>query len=525
MTHSDPAEDSRVTESSVPAVAPESSAPIYLWAIPLVGAVLVPGLWWTSADRPFPFRPDLFLTMTFFVAVVAVVVFALLSGGFRRRPRWAMGVTTSVVLTGFLWRMFTIAGQSVADATGLSLTADVVPVALAGALLWLTVRLAGERLFAVITSAAMVATVGVMGLVAVGLVAPAPPAMASETAAAGSPDVLLLVLDGYARADWLAEEYNFDNGEFLGELESRGFAVAAAATPNYGYTYASVSTMLNLDYVFAPGEITAAEQEQMRAALTGAAGMIPAFKEAGYEITYLENAWGGSQCGSAVDHCIRDGLLDRSLWTLSQMTILAPLADKMRPDAFHTVSVRHLNSLDDYVTEPSADGAPRLLFLHLLLPHSPLLLDADCVDQDEDELTYWGLGSAEVLAARRANYVEQMRCVNSKVVEAIDGLIATNPQAIVMITGDHGPGSLLDVNRDLAQLSDEALAERMKTLSAYRLPGCEASFRVDLTPANGTRIITNCALNSGLEPLSDENLWADLDGHGMVTDIASRVGS
>jgi hypothetical protein len=461
--------------------------------------------------------------MTFFVAMVAVVVLALVSGGFRKRPRWAMGVTTSVILTGFLWRMFTIAGQSVADATGVSLAGDVVPVALAGALLWLTIRLAGERRFAVITSVAMLATVGVMGWVAVGLVAPAPPAMATETAAAGSPDVLLLVLDGYARADWLADEYDFDNGEFLGELESRGFAVSATATPNYGYTYASVSTMLNLDYVFTPGEISTTEQEQMRAALTGAEGMIPAFKEAGYEITYLENAWGGSQCGSAVDQCIRDGLLDRSLWTLSQMTILAPLADMMRPDAFHTVSVRHLNSLDDYVTTPSADSAPRLLFLHVLLPHSPLLLDAECVGQDESELSHWGLGSAEVLAARRANYVEQMRCVNGKVLEAIDGLIATNPEAIVMITGDHGPGSLLDVNRDLAELSDEAIAERMKTLSAYRLPGCEDSFRVDLTPVNGTRIVTNCALDTDLEPLPDENLWADLDGRGMVTDITSRV--
>ncbi|MEA2002215.1 MAG: sulfatase-like hydrolase/transferase [Actinomycetota bacterium] len=512
-----------VTTGSEPYHAPESTAPAWLWVLPLVGAILTPGLWWTTADWPFAFRPDLIGTMTLFVGIAATTVLAVLSSGFRWRIRWSLGVTTAVVIAGFQWRMFTIAGESVAEATGISLIADVIPILLAGALLWLTVRLAQDWQFALITGVAMMVAVTWMALANIALVAPAPGPLSIEHAEPGSPDVVLVVLDGYARADWLEDEYGFDNRSFLEGLESRGFAIASAATPNYGYTYASVSTMLNLDYVFTTGEVSDDERHKMRAALTGATGLIPLFKEAGYEITYLENAWGGSQCGSVVDWCVRDGLTERSLWNLGQMTILAPILRTIRPDPFNSVSEAQLESLGGVLAAPHEEGKPRFTFAHVLMPHTPLLLDAECNRHGQDELRRWGAEEGELLAARRLNYVEQTRCVNSKVLDAIDSLLSANPDALVMITGDHGPGSTLDVNLPLDQLPEATIQERMKTLGAYRLPGCSSSVRKSLTPVNGTRILTNCALGTNLAPLSDLNRWADLDGEGYVTDITSRL--
>jgi hypothetical protein len=51
------------------------------------------------------------------------------------------------------------------------------------------------------------------------------------------PDILLLVLDGYARDDTLASLYDFDNDAILGELRSRGFEVGYEATANYSITH------------------------------------------------------------------------------------------------------------------------------------------------------------------------------------------------------------------------------------------------------------------------------------------------
>lgn len=501
----------------------ESSGPLALWIAPLVAAVLVPGLWWTAADSPYSFRTDLVITMTLIVAVVAVALLMALSSGLRKRIRWALGVTSVALLIGFQWRTFTVAGENVADTTGVALLSDVIPVLLAGGFLWLAIRLAAEWQFSLVLTIATSAAVVALGLTALSLVAPQPSDIAIQTADPSSPDVLLLVLDGYGRADWLESEFGFDNNRFLDDLESRGFEVASAATSNYGHTYASVSSMLKLDYVFPVGEITHEAREDMRAALAGATGMIAMFREAGYETVYLENTWGGSQCGGAVTTCVRDGLVERSVWTLGQMTILAPTFRMIQPRAFHSVSADHLNSLDDYVSRPQAAAVPRMTFAHILLPHVPLLLDAECKSHRQDDLRRWGPEDGTILATRRLNYAEQAQCVNRKVLEAIDALVEVNPDAVVMITGDHGPGSLLNANLSLSELEQATLEERMRILGAYRLPGCEESFRADLTPVNGARIITNCALRTSLEPVPDQNLWVDHDVEGTAVDITSRL--
>ena len=51
-----------------------------------------------------------------------------------------------------------------------------------------------------------------------------------------SPNIYILLLDGYPRADTLAERYDFDNRPFLEELRDRGFDVAERSRTNYMFT-------------------------------------------------------------------------------------------------------------------------------------------------------------------------------------------------------------------------------------------------------------------------------------------------
>ena len=48
----------------------------------------------------------------------------------------------------------------------------------------------------------------------------------------------------------------------------------------------------------------------------------------------------------------------------------------------------------------------------------------------------------------------------------------------------------------------------MQILSAYRLPGCRDWFRDDLTPVNGIRLATNCAIGTTFDEIPDYNFWA-----------------
>lgn len=482
----------------------EQTRPLILWLIPAVVVVGFPGLWWTWSDAHYPLRTDLLAVMTVIVAVVAVAVFAALSGGFRQRIRWSLGMTAAILATGFQWPAFTSAGRQVVEITGVGLLGDVVPVVFAGALIWFAARLAGDRYFATGASVLAVVVLLVLGssALSVGSTDSEPAALAGTA----GPDVLLLVLDGYGRTDWLEAEYGFDNSGFESELEARGFVVAAEATANYARTHAALSTMLNLDYVFDAGDSDADEWNRMRAVLTGQAGLIAEFKAAGYETVLFENAWSGSQCGPAIDRCIRDGLVERGVWNLSQMTILSPLIREARPDPFNSVSFDHLLSLGDVVAAPGTADQPRLVVAHILLPHPPALLNADCTRVPHDDLRSWGSDPGK-LDGRRHNYGEQAKCVNRHALEAIDRLIARDHNAVVMITGDHGPGSTLDWNLPPEELADETILERMTILSSYRLPGCAASVRPDLTPVNGARIATDCALGTDLGEIPDRHYW------------------
>ena len=47
------------------------------------------------------------------------------------------------------------------------------------------------------------------------------------------PDVYYIILDAYARNDTMQRSYDFDNSEFLGQLENLGFYVAECSQSNY----------------------------------------------------------------------------------------------------------------------------------------------------------------------------------------------------------------------------------------------------------------------------------------------------
>jgi len=65
----------------------------------------------------------------------------------------------------------------------------------------------------------------------------------------GLPDVYYIVTDSYSNEENLQEFYSYDNSQFLGALENLGFDVQDKAQSNYPYTYLSLASSLNMEYV------------------------------------------------------------------------------------------------------------------------------------------------------------------------------------------------------------------------------------------------------------------------------------
>lgn len=507
---------------SVPAERREG--PLILWIVPLVAAIATPALIWVVIEAPMAIRFELGYAITAGVALVAMVILTVLSRGFRHRLRWAMSITTVAILTIFQWPTITYAGRIAQQALHLPLLKDGFPVLIAVALLWLATRNGDQWQFPAIVGAGVLAVVLALTLATIPYVELAS-ASPRGTADGGAPDVLLLILDGYTRADIFEEYLDADNGAFLDDLERLGFIVPDGARPNYSFTYASISTMLNLDYVFDVGRIDDSDFAAMRHALSGNPEMFKLFHEAGYEVAFAENAWEGSHCGGAVDICIRDGFLQRLTWNLGQTTILAPILAQLQSHPFSSVSMKQLEALPSYLAEGRTEGVPRLTLAHIILPHAPYLFDADCNRVTSAERRAFNVSNEEAQQRRPQYYVDQAMCTNRKVVEALEEIIADKPDTVIMITADHGSAFHAVADDNPNESPVEGIRERMSILSAYRLPACDTDVYATISPVNGTRLVTNCATESSLRLLPDHTYWVPPLGHGtVVSDVGGRLG-
>ena len=63
------------------------------------------------------------------------------------------------------------------------------------------------------------------------------------------PDIYYIILDEYAGAEALLDDFHYDNSPFLDFLKNRGFAVPSDSLTNYPRTELSVASSLNLEYV------------------------------------------------------------------------------------------------------------------------------------------------------------------------------------------------------------------------------------------------------------------------------------
>ncbi|MBG0787100.1 MAG: hypothetical protein H0S79_18550, partial [Anaerolineaceae bacterium] len=63
------------------------------------------------------------------------------------------------------------------------------------------------------------------------------------------PDVYYIILDMFARPDALDETYGIDLWDFVDTMTDMGFYYASESESNYGETYTSISTGLNMDLI------------------------------------------------------------------------------------------------------------------------------------------------------------------------------------------------------------------------------------------------------------------------------------
>jgi hypothetical protein len=289
-------------------------------------------------------------------------------------------------------------------------------------------------------------------------------------AAADLPDIYLVLLDGYPRPDKLRSEFGYDDSGFVSAMQARGFFVASHSRSNYPLTRMTLASMFNaehLDSLYPTGG--PGTWEWRRAINEGR--VFGGLRDAGYEIVSISSGFEVVSLRQA-DRFIDTGQLNEFEWVLLQTTGISALLDAIDPTALaddHRARVD--SSLDAAASLAETPGGPRLVLLHVLSPHSPLVYGSSGEATDpgpttsmfDDALDVGRLGWTEY-ARRLAGQVEYL---DSRVLDLVDQVDRAGRPAAMVVFSDHGSGA----RYDSADPDHSDLDLRTANLLAVRTPG------------------------------------------------------
>lgn len=336
------------------------------------------------------------------------------------------------------------------------------------------------------------------------------------------PDIYYIILDAYGSQSTLEEAYGFDNSEFLGFLQEKGFYVPEDSRSNYFETFLSLSSALNMEYLGFlekdPGPDSNDRSIPYQMLQDNAVARF--LKSSGYEYVFFASGWSGTSHSRAADRVVAEHhLFDNEFWNaLVRTTALRPLA---RNWLFTRAAV---NATFERIPEAvgRSDG-PAFVFAHIVPPHHPFRFAAD-----------GGLPepAGSGVEARKAAYVEQVQYVNGKIEELVDDLLSREgPRPVIIIQGDHGPSyagnpASREASPGKREPVDEYVQERSGILNAYYLPapdGGTVSLYEGISPVNSFREVFDLYLGTGMERLPDRIYYSTYSRPFDFRDVTDTV--
>src|SRR5688500_3650861 len=115
---------------------------------------------------------------------------------------------------------------------------------------------------------------------------------------------------------------------------------------------------------------------------------------------------------------------------------------------------------------------PTVVFAHVLIPHPPFVFNPDGSDRSTNlaaaiwDGDHWQAAATGRGESYRSGYVDAVRFLNDRLVAVVRRVLARPRPAMLLIQGDHGPGSRL--RWEDSDATD--MRERLGILLAVRFP-------------------------------------------------------
>jgi hypothetical protein len=295
-------------------------------------------------------------------------------------------------------------------------------------------------------------------------------------AGSSAPDIYVLLLDAYPGTSVLASVFDFDNAAFTKALVNRHFDVATDARSNYWFTSLSLGTIFygeDLHNVPEFGRVISGDAEprpSWRIALN-ANPMFDVLREHGYRIVASASGWNDVDLTSA-DTWLDSGSVNEFETSLLRSTFIGDFVDVAMPD-FYVTQKRDRIDYAFNALESLAQGQhdqPVFAWIHIPAPHPPVAVtDHGSLLEWPNTDTFFGITSAQMgisIEKYKRLFTAQLEYVNSRVIRALDMVTRTDPNAVVLVMSDHGPGNPQDSTG-----SEIDVSARLRNFFAARTPG------------------------------------------------------
>jgi hypothetical protein len=334
------------------------------------------------------------------------------------------------------------------------------------------------------------------------------------------PDVYYIILDGYGREDILQAFYDFDNSDFLDALAARGFYIAEESSSNYMQTLLSVSSSLNMDYIQSlNADGTSFENREALVEFYQNSKVRNIFAQNGYELVAFRHSYSVTISNAEIYYddtglaypvnAFESIVIDR---TLARVLLYVPVFNNvligMPYDAHRNQILSTFARLQEI---PALDG-DYLVYAHIIAPHPPFIFgeDGETLPHDGPFRLADGNYYLKVKGNSRKGYIKgyrgQIQYINTRVLETVDAILATSETPpIIIIQGDHGPGSRLHFG-----LLDKTLpAERFGILNAYYFPDQNyTSLYTSISPVNSFRVLLNQFFGTDYALIPDRHYYS-----------------
>jgi hypothetical protein len=319
------------------------------------------------------------------------------------------------------------------------------------------------------------------------------------------PDIYYIILDGYSGASTLKNFYGYDNSGFADYLGEKGFYVATNTNSNYSYTFASLASSLNMEYINYVSDQVGNESKDLKplTEMVENSRVLNLLKSMGYYSIQVDSPDEPTAYNKYVDLNIKVSEAPTLGWgssTFETMLIKTTLLNRFWDITTPLYRSATLNAFDKLAETPDMKG-PKFIFAHILCPHWPFVFDAD---GNVVKATSW---LEDPPPSQRQKYLGQIQFINGKVETLVDDILSrSETPPIIILQGDHGSRLCWDKSFTHSQY----MQDTFRILNAYYLPnGDESILYKGISPVNSFRVIFNSYFATNYDILDDECYYSN----------------